>query len=43
MAVAVSEAIDELLGVDTQIKWVNDIYLNHKKIVGILSEAIDRY
>ncbi len=25
MAVAVSEAIDELLGVDTQIKWVNDI------------------
>ncbi|WP_373143978.1 MULTISPECIES: biotin--[acetyl-CoA-carboxylase] ligase [Enterococcus] len=40
MAVAVSEAIDELLGVDTQIKWVNDIYLNHKKIVGILSEAM---
>lgn len=30
MAVAVAEAIDELLGVDSQIKWVNDIYLNHK-------------
>lgn len=40
MAVAVAEAIDELLGVDSQIKWVNDIYLNHKKIVGILSEAM---
>lgn len=40
MAVAVAEAIDELLGVDTQIKWVNDIYLNQKKIVGILSEAM---
>lgn len=39
MAVAVAEAIDELLGVDSQIKWVNDIYLN-TKIVGILSEAM---
>lgn len=40
MAVAVAEAIDELLGVESQIKWVNDIYLNHKKVVGILSEAM---
>ncbi|MBO1304632.1 biotin--[acetyl-CoA-carboxylase] ligase [Enterococcus sp. 669A] len=40
MAVAVAEAIDALVGVDTQIKWVNDIYLNGKKIVGILSEAM---
>lgn len=40
MAVAVAEAIDELLGVDSQIKWVNDIYLNHKKVAGILSEAM---
>lgn len=40
MAVAVAEAIDELLGGESQIKWVNDIYLNHKKVVGILSEAM---
>lgn len=40
MAVAVAEAIDELLGVDSQIKWVNDIYLNQKKVAGILSEAM---
>lgn len=40
MAVAVAETIDELLGVESQIKWVNDIYLNHKKVVGILSEAM---
>ncbi|KAF1297963.1 biotin--[acetyl-CoA-carboxylase] ligase [Enterococcus sp. JM4C] len=39
-AVAVSEAIDSLVGVTTEIKWVNDIYLNGKKICGILSEAI---
>ncbi|MGX7205292.1 biotin--[acetyl-CoA-carboxylase] ligase [Enterococcus pingfangensis] len=40
MAVAAAEAIDELLGVDSQIKWVNDIYLNGKKVAGILSEAM---
>lgn len=39
-AVAVAEAIDSLVGVSTEIKWVNDIYLNGKKICGILSEAI---
>lgn len=40
MAVAAAEAIDELLGVNSQIKWVNDIYLNEKKVAGILSEAM---
>lgn len=38
MALAVSEAIDEACGVKTQIKWPNDILLNQKKIVGILTE-----
>lgn len=38
-AVALSLAIDELTGLSTEIKWVNDIYLNGKKICGILSEA----
>lgn len=40
VAVAVSSAIDEIAGVHTQIKWVNDIYLHGKKISGTLTEAI---
>lgn len=40
MAVAVAKAIDEHLGVNSQIKWVNDIYINQKKVAGILSEAM---
>ena len=38
-AVAVSEAIDEICGINTKIKWVNDIYKNGKKVCGILSES----
>lgn len=38
-AVAVSEAIAEVFGIETQIKWVNDLYLHGKKVCGILSEA----
>lgn len=38
-AVAVCRAIEELTGEYCQIKWVNDIYLRGKKLVGILSEA----
>lgn len=38
-ATAVSEAIDFVTGKKTQIKWVNDIYLDGKKVCGILSEA----
>ena len=38
-AVVVSEAIDEVFGVNTGIKWVNDIYLNDKKVCGILAEG----
>lgn len=37
-AVAASETIDKI-GVETEIKWVNDIYLNGKKVCGILTEA----
>ncbi len=39
-AVAVTEAIEELTPCRVQIKWVNDIYLDGKKICGILTEAI---
>ncbi len=38
-AVAVSEAIELLAKVPVKIKWVNDIFLNKKKICGILTEA----
>lgn len=38
-AVAVSEAICEVCEKDVQIKWVNDLFLNGKKICGILTEA----
>lgn len=37
-AVAVSEAIELTLGVRPGIKWVNDLYINGKKICGILAE-----
>lgn len=37
---AVSEAVEELTGVKTQIKWPNDIYLNGKKLGGILCELV---
>jgi len=39
-AVRVCEAIDSVCDINMSIKWVNDIYLNRKKIGGILAEAI---
>lgn len=39
-AVAVCRAIERLTDKKPQIKWVNDIFLNGKKICGILSEAV---
>ena len=38
-AVAVCRAIESLTGLDPEIKWINDIMLNGKKICGILAEA----
>lgn len=38
-AVAVCEAIESATEKKPQIKWVNDIFLNGKKICGILTEA----
>lgn len=37
-AVAVAEGIKEATDKQTEIKWVNDLFLNGKKICGILSE-----
>lgn len=39
VAVAVAKAIEKIAYIDTQIKWVNDIYFNGKKLCGILTEA----
>lgn len=39
-AVAVSKALEKLTKQAVDVKWVNDIYLNDKKICGILAEAV---
>lgn len=39
-AVAVCRAIEKLTDKKPQIKWVNDVYLDGKKICGILSEGV---
>ena len=38
-SVAVMRSFRQLTGIQTQIKWVNDLYYNQKKICGILTEA----
>lgn len=39
-SLAVSRAMERLTGIKTDIKWVNDLYLNGKKVTGILTEGI---
>ena len=38
-AVAVSRGIKDAAGIETQIKWVNDVYYQGKKLCGILTES----
>lgn len=38
-AVAVARAIEDVAKKSPKIKWVNDIFVNEKKVCGILSEA----
>ena len=38
-AVAVSRAIEQCCGVSAGIKWVNDLFVNGRKVSGILTEA----
>lgn len=38
-AVAVCRAIEEVAGKQADIKWVNDVFLNGKKVSGILTEG----
>lgn len=39
MAVIATRALASLAPIDTKIKWVNDIYVNGKKLAGILTEG----
>jgi BirA family biotin operon repressor/biotin-[acetyl-CoA-carboxylase] ligase len=38
-AVAVAQAIEKLTNKAVQIKWVNDLFIDGKKVCGILTEA----
>ena len=42
-AVAVCRAIKKLYGIETKIKWINDIFYNDKKICGILTEGFANF
>ena len=42
-SVAVCRAIERLTDIKPQIKWVNDVYVNDKKICGILTEAVSDF
>jgi len=37
-AVSICEAVKEVIGLDAQIKWPNDILIHNKKVAGILTE-----
>lgn len=39
-AVAVAESMKEIAGKDARIKWVNDVYVDDRKVCGILTEGI---
>lgn len=38
-AMAVSKSIEDVSNENTQIKWVNDVFINEKKVCGILTEG----
>ena len=39
-ALAASRAIEEVFGTSPAVKWVNDVYVDGRKCVGILTEAV---
>lgn len=42
-AVAICRALKKLYNLDAQIKWINDIYINGKKVSGILTEGFTNF
>lgn len=39
-AVAAARAVESLCDLTVGIKWVNDLYINHRKVAGILAEGV---
>ena len=39
-SVAICKAIENITNIKAQIKWINDIVINYKKVCGILTEAV---
>lgn len=42
-AVAICDAIFIETGIECKVKWVNDIFINNKKVCGILTEGITNF
>ena len=42
-AVSVARAVKKLYGAECKIKWVNDVFLDGKKICGILTEGVANF
>ena len=42
-AVVIAQVLEKLFGVTVEIKWVNDLIVNHHKVTGILSEAVTNF
>lgn len=42
-AVAVSRAIEDMSGLSPKIKWVNDIFIEDKKVCGILTQGVANF
>jgi len=40
-ALAVAEAVEHAAGVDAQVKWPNDVWVERRKVAGILLEAAE--
>lgn len=40
ISLAISKSLDEAFGLETGIKWPNDIYIHDKKICGFLTEVV---
>ncbi len=42
-AVCLARVFEEMTGEQAEIKWVNDVYMNEKKVCGILTEGVGEY
>ena len=42
-AAALIKALKKLYDIDAQIKWINDIFINRKKVAGILTEGFTNF